>query len=57
MYLSRLQFNDMIPLESPDSATRKKTKRAVIGHNVGFDRSFIREQYYLDVILHKIAVF
>jgi DNA polymerase III epsilon subunit-like protein len=38
--------NDLIPLEIPGSEPRE---RIVIGHNVSFDRSFVREQYYIDV--------
>lgn len=51
MYLNSLQFSDLIPLESKDLNERLSKKRVVIGHNVGFDRSFIREQYYLKVSL------
>jgi len=51
MYLSSLQLNDLIPMESNDACLRKSQKRIVIGHNVGFDRSFIREQYFLEVKL------
>ena len=53
MYLSTLQFNDLIPMESKNLDIRKNTKRVIIGHNVGFDRSFIKEQYYLEVILKE----
>jgi DNA polymerase gamma 1 len=49
MYLSSLQLNDLIPMESNDACLRKSQKRIVIGHNVGFDRSFIKEQYFLEV--------
>ncbi len=44
-----IELTDLITLESPDSDVRKRQKRVVIGHNVGFDRSFIKEQYYLEV--------
>lgn len=44
-----LVLEDLIPLESDNLEKRKKSKRVVIGHNVGFDRTFIKEQYYLDV--------
>ncbi len=44
-----VELADMIPLESQDMSVRKKQKRVVIGHNVGFDRSFVKEQYYLEV--------
>ncbi len=45
-----LELNDLIPLESENPDIRKKQPRIVIGHNVGFDRSYIKEQYYLEVI-------
>lgn len=51
MYLNSLQFSDLIPLESKDAGERLGKKRVVIGHNVGFDRSFVREQYFLKVTL------
>lgn len=49
MYFSHLSFNDLIPFESSNKNERKSHKRIVIGHNVGYDRSYIREQYHLDV--------
>lgn len=42
-------LNDMIPLEGSDVSQRIKKKRVVIGHNVGFDRSFVKEQYFKEV--------
>lgn len=48
-YVKNLHLNDLIPLESEDLAERKARKRIIIGHNVGFDRSFIKQQYYLEV--------
>ena len=48
-YLSSLKLSDLIPFESSDPEKRKSHKRMVIGHNVGFDRSFIKEQYYFEV--------
>ena len=44
-----LNPDDLIPLESPSAAERAKIPRTVIGHNVGFDRSFVREQYDIRV--------
>ena len=52
--MSNLQLNDLIPLESNDFSLRKSQKRIVIGHNVGFDRSFIREQYFLEVKKNRL---
>ncbi len=44
---------DLIPLETAAGKVRpfqgKWTQRLVIGHNVGFDRSYVKEQYYLQV--------
>lgn len=36
----------MIPLEHPDPASR--TPRIIVGHNVAFDRSYVREQYSIE---------
>ncbi|XP_062606201.1 DNA polymerase subunit gamma-1-like, partial [Saccostrea cucullata] len=45
------QACDLIPLESASqshsSNVEGSRKKVVIGHNVGFDRSFIKEQYYI----------
>jgi len=41
-----------IPLEltdDQDCTTAELRERLVIGHSVGFDRSFIKEQYYIKV--------
>jgi len=41
-----------IPLELADNqdwTTAEWRERLVIGHSVGFDRSFIKEQYYIKV--------
>lgn len=47
------QMEDLIPLESKSSQKSMKQnmlkKRIIVGHNVGFDRSFIKEQYYIKV--------
>lgn len=47
--LTNLKQSDLIPLESSNLNERKSRKQIVIGHNVGFDRSFIKEQYYIEV--------
>uniref|UniRef100_A0A8B9P2Z5 DNA polymerase subunit gamma-1 n=1 Tax=Apteryx owenii TaxID=8824 RepID=A0A8B9P2Z5_APTOW len=44
---SRLTLADLIPLESPAGAGRQQPERVVVGHNVAFDRAFIKEQYLL----------
>ncbi|CAI9719229.1 DNA polymerase subunit gamma-1-like [Octopus vulgaris] len=45
------QMEDLIPLESKSSQKSMKQnmlkKRIIVGHNVGFDRSFVKEQYYI----------
>ena len=48
-------LNDFIPLETDSGQRFDKVQwlpRLVIGHNVGFDRSFIKEQYYIQVHRH-----
>ena len=43
-----------IPLELPKDQEWSSTKwkeRLVVGHSVGFDRSFVKEQYYIKVQL------
>ena len=42
------RLEHMIPLEPPEGT---KTPKVVIGHNVGFDRARVREQYYSEVSL------
>ena len=48
--------DDLIPLESNSgvgsSCTRDQHPALVIGHNVGFDRSFVKEQYWLQVTMY-----
>lgn len=45
------QMEDLIPLESRQTqnivSAKSQKERIIIGHNVGFDRSFVKEQYYL----------
>jgi len=47
-----ITLDDLIPLETePQSAPlRTGPQRLVIGHNVAFDRSFVKEQYFVQVI-------
>ena len=45
-------LSDLIPLETTDSCAclvENSSERLVIGHHVGFDRSFIKEQYFTEV--------
>ena len=39
-----VELNDMIPMESNPTIPS-----LIIGHNVGFDRTYIKEQYQLEV--------
>lgn len=45
------QMEDLIPLESKQTqnsiSEKTQKERIVVGHNVGFDRSFVKEQYFL----------
>lgn len=45
------QLSDLIPLETKKTATtlpiNTASKRLIIGHNVSFDRSFVKEQYFI----------
>lgn len=45
-----VQLDDLIPLEtSLEMKVKGDESRLVIGHNVAFDRSFVKEQYYIKV--------
>lgn len=48
---NQLTLADLIPLETPFNSARPPggqwKERLVVGHNVSFDRSFIKEQYLL----------
>lgn len=50
---------DLIPLESSPEEhgchLKKGRKKIVIGHNVGFDRSFVKEQYYIKVLISEFG--
>lgn len=56
---SHLTLADLIPLESPAGAgcagKQDWLERVVVGHNVAFDRAFIKEQYLIQVIHRAIA--
>ncbi|XP_071477444.1 DNA polymerase subunit gamma-1-like [Diadema antillarum] len=48
----RVRLSDLIAMETKGTSTkppvgRKWTPRLVVGHNVSFDRSFVKEQYLL----------
>ena len=43
-------IDDLIPLETSSNGNNSLNKRKLgIGHNVAFDRSFVKEQYYIEV--------
>ncbi|KAM4734089.1 LOW QUALITY PROTEIN: DNA polymerase subunit gamma-1 [Anableps anableps] len=48
---NQLTLADLIPLETPSNSSRPPRgqwkERLIVGHNVSFDRSFIKEQYLL----------
>ncbi|XP_053406122.1 DNA polymerase subunit gamma-1-like [Mercenaria mercenaria] len=48
-WTSDVRLQELIPLETTagSSRTDDSTSRLVIGHNVAFDRSYVKEQYYL----------
>ncbi len=53
-YDDRVRLSDMIPLETRTCEPHRPRRgdwqpRLVIGHNVGFDRSFVKEQYDIKV--------
>lgn len=47
------QLSDLIPLETKQNSVvapnSQWKKRLIVGHNVGFDRSFVKEQYLIQV--------
>lgn len=57
---SHLTLADLIPLESPAGAgcagKQDWPERVVVGHNVAFDRAFIKEQYLIQVIRGAVAL-
>lgn len=45
-------LEDLIPLETDVNGNFESidmNERVIIGHNVGFDRTFVREQYFIQV--------
>ena len=48
-----------IPLEIPESQDWSEAEwreRLIVGHSVGFDRSFIKEQYYIKVHFFLVSM-
>lgn len=58
---NQLTLADLIPLETPFNSSRPPggqwKERLVVGHNVSFDRSFIKEQYLLKVRFDVLLYF
>lgn len=56
---SHLILADLIPLETPINSARPPggqwKERLIVGHNVSFDRSFIKEQYLLKVSIYMVV--
>ncbi len=44
-------LDDLIPMESKkgEKTFENSSERILIAHNAGFDRSFVKEQYFLEV--------
>jgi hypothetical protein len=42
---SNVELNDMIPMESNPGIPS-----LIVGHNVAFDRTYVKEQYQIEVI-------
>lgn len=56
---SQLTPADLIPMETPTNSSRPPggqwRERLIVGHNVSFDRSYIKEQYLLKVRVHRVT--
>lgn len=55
--MTQLKQSDLIPFEDSNVDVRKSRKRIAIGHNVGFDRSFLKEQYFIEVNKFQFLIF
>ena len=56
-----LTLDDLIPLETRSHESGATTDwqqipRLIVGHNVSFDRSFIKEQYFVQVKAYFVAM-
>ncbi|KAK3096547.1 hypothetical protein FSP39_001169 [Pinctada imbricata] len=51
-WINHQKLHDLIPLETSKSSifppNGEWEKKIIVGHNVGFDRSFIKEQYFIE---------
>lgn len=58
---NQLSLAELIPLETPLNSSRPPggqwKERLIVGHNVSFDRSHIKEQYLLKVNKSLLSVF
>lgn len=58
---NKLTLADLIPLETPFNSARPSggqwKERLIVGHNVSFDRSYIKEQYLLKVSIWRMVRF
>lgn len=51
-----LSLDDLIPLETYNlESGADANQRLIVGHNVSFDRSFIKEQYFVQVNDSSVA--
>lgn len=54
---NQLTLADLIPLETPINSARppggKWKEKLIVGHNVSFDRAYIKEQYLLRVSIQR----
>lgn len=58
---NQLTLADLIPLETPINPVHPPEsqwkERLIVGHNVSFDRSYIKEQYLLKVSIQGVVCF
>lgn len=58
IWSNQLTLADLIPLETPLNSARPPgghwKNKLIVGHNVSFDRSHIKEQYLIRVSIPKV---
>lgn len=58
---NQLTLADLIPLETLINSAKTPrgqwNHRLIVGHNVSFDRSYIKEQYLLKVSIQRMVCF
>ena len=49
-----MTLDDLIPMESKkgEKTFENSSERILIAHNAGFDRSFVKEQYFMEVSIN-----